>query len=62
VTVRPTDRQTDRQKDHVTWSITADHIYVRSTVMQPNNNKININDIQKPLEGYGFTGAGYLLD
>ena len=32
------DRLTDRQTDHTTLSVGIGHIYVRSTVMQPNNN------------------------
>jgi len=31
---------TDRQTDHATRSVTIGCIYVRSTVMQPNNNKV----------------------
>ena len=32
-----TDRQTDRQSDHATRSLTIDRIYVRSTAMRFNN-------------------------
>jgi len=31
------DRQTDRQTDHATRSLTIDRIYVRSTTMRSNN-------------------------
>ena len=34
-----TDRQTDRQTYHTTRSVTIGHIYVSSTVMQPNNSR-----------------------
>jgi len=33
-----TDRQTDRPTDHATRSVRIGRIYVRSTVMRPNNN------------------------
>jgi len=32
------DRQTDRQTDHATRSLTIDRIYVRSTAIRSNNN------------------------
>ena len=38
---RPTDRQTDRQTDHATPSVTIGHMYIHSTVMQPNNKSHN---------------------
>jgi len=34
-----TDRHTDRPTDHTTRSVRIGRIYVRSTAMQPNNNK-----------------------
>jgi len=32
---------TDRLTDHATWSVTIGRIYVRCTVMQPNNDSTN---------------------
>jgi len=32
-----TDRPTDRQKDHATWSVTTGRIYIHSTATQPDN-------------------------
>ena len=35
-----TDRQTDRPTDHATQSVTTGRIYVRSTAIRPNSNKL----------------------
>ena len=35
------DKQTDRQTDHDTPSVTIGRIYVRSTAMRPNNTNVN---------------------
>ena len=37
------DRPTDRQTDHAAPAVTADRIYVRSTEMRPNINKIKLD-------------------
>jgi len=39
-----TDQQTDRPTDHATRSVRIGRIYVRSTVMRPNNNNNNNNN------------------
>jgi len=43
VTDRQTDRQTGRLTDRPRYSVTTDCIYVRSNVMQPNNDKYIIH-------------------
>jgi len=48
------DRPTDRPTDHATRSVTIGRIYVRSTVMRPNNNSSdNTRNVEAALPNVG---------
>jgi len=46
------NRQTDRQTDHATWSVTTGRIYVRSTAMRPNNKTLPKSLTSSPFFGH----------